>query len=64
MSDIFVDQGFRTHFIVYIVVNLMLIAINLITAPGTYWFIWPLFGWGLGVLGHAVGVGGASKEQH
>ena len=33
-----------------------LIAINLITTPGGYfWAIWPMLGWGLGLGFHAAG---------
>ena len=48
--------GFYIHLVVYILVNSMLIAINLVTAPGTYWFVWPLIGWGIGVLFHGLSV--------
>ncbi|MEZ4662331.1 MAG: 2TM domain-containing protein [Caldilineaceae bacterium] len=48
--------GFYTHLAVYILVNGLLIAINLITSPETYWFIWPLIGWGIAVAIHALGV--------
>ena len=48
--------GFYTHLAVYILVNGLLIAINLMTSPGTYWFFWPLIGWGIGLLFHGLGV--------
>jgi len=31
----------------YLLVNLLLIMINLITNPNTIWFIYPLLGWGI-----------------
>jgi uncharacterized membrane protein YdbT with pleckstrin-like domain len=48
--------GFRSHLLVYAVVNAALAAINLITSPGYLWFVWPLGGWGLGVAAHAAAV--------
>jgi len=48
--------GFYTHIVVYVVVNIFLIALNLITGPNEIWFYWPLFGWGLGLIFHGVGV--------
>ena len=48
--------GFKIHFIVYLAVNALLIVINLLTTPGTYWFYWPLLAWGIGIAGHAFGV--------
>ena len=48
--------GFYIHLAVYILVNGLLIAIDLMTSPGTYWFIWPLIGWGIGVLVHGLSI--------
>ena len=49
-------QGFYIHLLIYIVVGILLVFINLSTDPQHYWFMWPLIGWGIGVLFHAVGV--------
>ncbi len=35
---------------------LLLVAINMLTSPGTVWFIWPLLGWGLAVVLHGARV--------
>ena len=43
-------RGFLIHLTVYIFVNAMLIAINLIYTPKKIWFFYPLFGWGIGVI--------------
>jgi hypothetical protein len=42
------------HLAAYLSVNLLLILINLGTTPGYLWFQWPLCGWGIGLLAHAV----------
>ena len=47
--------GFYTHLSAYIVVNLLLIVINLISPARHYWFIWPLLGWGVGIFFHGMG---------
>lgn len=47
---------FVVHLAVYILVNGFLIYINLTTSPGYYWFIWPLAGWGIGLLLHGLQV--------
>ena len=51
--------GFQVHLGIYIAVNSFLIAIWYFT---TYpygsvfpWFIFPLFGWGIGIVGHFLG---------
>jgi hypothetical protein len=58
--------GFRKHFLGYVIVNAALLAINLLTSPGYYWFVWPLLGWGIGVVAHFASVyidEGASRER-
>ena len=49
-------KGFYTHFIVYILVNILLVIIWAATGAGFPWFIFPLGGWGIGVLFHFLGV--------
>lgn len=46
--------AFRAHLIAYVVINAGLAAINLATSPGTLWFVWPMFGWGIGLVAHGV----------
>ncbi len=48
--------GFYVHCAVYVAVNLMLLAINLITSPGALWFVWPLMGWGVAIVLHGTSV--------
>ena len=46
-------KGFYIHVTVFLLVNCGLAGINFATgAP--WWFQWPLLGWGIGLLGHAV----------
>jgi transcriptional regulator with XRE-family HTH domain len=49
-------KGFYSHLISYLLVNSGLMAINLIGSPRHIWFIFPLLGWGLGLLSHALSV--------
>ena len=59
--------GFSIHLTAYLVVNTLLVAINLATSPGRLWFKWPLLGWGVGLVAHALVVfflaGRASKAR-
>lgn len=53
--------GFYWHLASYLVVNGMLIVIYLLTSLGTGdlyypWFVWPLAGWGVGLVLHFVGI--------
>jgi hypothetical protein len=48
--------GFYIHLAVYVAVNIVLVTINLAHSPQYLWFLWPLFGWGIGVFFHALGV--------
>ena len=49
-------KGFYIHLIVYVLVNLLLFTINMVTSPRGLWFIWPLMGWGIAIVLHAVSV--------
>ena len=49
-------RGFYGHLSVYVIVNLGLFLINMITSPETLWFIWPLMGWGIAIALHALRV--------
>ena len=50
-------QGFLFHLAAYIVVNIMLVLIWAFAAGGGYpWFIFPIGGWGIGLLFHGLGV--------
>jgi hypothetical protein len=51
-------KGFYTHLTVYVLVNLLLCTINLLTSPDSLWFYWPLMGWGIAVALHALRVFG------
>jgi hypothetical protein len=42
--------AFFSHLWSFIAVQLMLLAINLLTTPGYLWFVFPLLGWGLGLF--------------
>jgi 2TM domain len=48
-------KGFYSHLTSYILVIAFLIFINLRYSPKHLWFFWPAFGWGIGLLFHAIG---------
>ena len=49
-------KGFYIHFAIYIAVNIMLVIIWSVTRDGFPWFVFPLGGWGIGILFHFLGV--------
>ena len=46
-------RGVAIHALVFFAVNAFLFAINFLTTPGEWWFLFSVFGWGLGLLLHA-----------
>ena len=48
--------GFYIHLMVYVIVNIFLVAINLMTSPGQLWFYWPLLCWGFGLAFHGFAI--------
>jgi hypothetical protein len=53
-------RGFYKHLSVYVIVNLGLFLINMTTSPESLWFIWPLMGWGIAIVLHALRVFGGT----
>ena len=49
-------KGFYGNLIAYIVVNIGLVVVNLLTSPKHLWFYWPLLWWGIGVIFHGLKV--------
>ena len=49
-------KGFYTHLAVYLAVNTMLIIIWAVTGDGFPWFLFPLGGWGIGILFHFLSI--------
>ncbi|MBU0731926.1 2TM domain-containing protein [Patescibacteria group bacterium] len=49
-------KGFYTNLITYVVMNVVLFVINLVTSPGHWWFYWVTIFWGIAVLIHGVTV--------
>jgi len=52
-------RGFYVHLTVYVIINLGLFAINMLASPGSLWFFWPLMGWGIAIVLHALRVFGS-----
>ncbi|HEU0192190.1 MAG TPA: DUF1707 domain-containing protein [Mycobacterium sp.] len=53
-------RGVRIHLLAYLAVSVLMIAIWLATAvaaDGSYfWPVWPILGWGIGVVSHVIPV--------
>lgn len=59
-------QGFIIHGILFLAVNAALFGIWKATGAHYPWFLWPLFGWGIGIVGHALSLAfgpGSWSEQ-
>ncbi len=49
-------RAFWVHLTVYILVNAFLVFVWAVTSGGSFWPVWPMFGWGIGLAAHAAGV--------
>ena len=47
-------NGFLIHLMMYVVVNAGLVLIWAVSERGYPWFLWPLLGWGVGILAHLL----------
>ena len=45
---------FLLHLSVYLTTNLSLVVIWAVTGAGYPWFVFPILGWGIGLVAHAV----------
>ena len=55
--------GFYRHLMIYIAVCVLLTLVNFSTSTDHLWFIWPVMGWGLAVVLHALSVFAFSGES-
>ncbi|HEY2813312.1 MAG TPA: 2TM domain-containing protein [Acidimicrobiales bacterium] len=46
-------RAFRTHLVVYVVINAFLIGVWALSGAGYFWPVWVLAGWGIGLALHA-----------
>jgi hypothetical protein len=51
-------RDFRTHVVIYVIVNAMLVGIWAATGAGFFWPIFPILGWGIGIGANAWDVYG------
>jgi len=49
-------KAFYSHLATYVVVIAALALVNLFSDTERLWFLWPLFGWGIGVAAHGLSV--------
>jgi len=45
---------FYIDLLVFVLVNLFLFLLNTTFTPEKLWFIWPLMGYGIGIIAHAI----------
>lgn len=46
----------------YCIIIPFLAILNIVTARGYLWFLWPALGWGVGIAFHAISVFGIGKS--
>jgi Na+/melibiose symporter-like transporter len=56
-------RGFYRNLASYIVVNIILIVINLLTEPHKLWFFWVTLFWGIGLVIQAFSVFGPQSRM-
>lgn len=47
-------KGFYLHAAIYVLVNVGLIFVYAFSSAGGFWPIWPMLGWVVGLLAHAL----------
>ena len=54
-------KGFYIHLGIYLIVNAGLIVVDALTGPN-WWVQWVFFGWGIGIVAHALAVFGRASK--
>jgi hypothetical protein len=55
--------GYWSHLTAYAIIITVLVVINVITWGGYFWAIWPMMGWGIGLLFHTANVFGPQRGE-
>lgn len=55
-------SGFTVHGITFAAVNTLFLLVNVIFSPGFLWFLFPLAGWGIGLLHHYIEVRARARD--
>ena len=56
-------REFLAHLAPYVLVSALLVAINLLSGARHFWAVWPLLGWGIGILSHGMAALRTSGEN-
>lgn len=60
-------RGVRIHLGAYLAVSVLMIGIWLVTAVSVgqwyFWPVWPILGWGIGIVSHAIPVGACASRR-
>ncbi len=56
------QTDFKRHLRTYLVMSFFFFVLNLVTAPGAWWFYWPVIGWGIGVLMQGLSLYGPLRD--
>jgi hypothetical protein len=51
-------KDFYNHLGTWLFFSAFFVLLNFLTSKGSFWAIWPIMGWGIGVAMHALGVFG------
>lgn len=54
-------KGFYVHLFIYLLTMPVIIGVNLVFVPSFHWFWFSVFGWGVGLFFHWLGVFGFNK---
>lgn len=49
-------RSFYQHLIGYALTMALLAVINWIVTPDYWWVVWPMLGWGIGIVSHAISI--------
>lgn len=56
-------RDFIKHLRVYLAMSIFFVVLNVMTSSGNFWAIWPIMGWGIGVVMEGLSVYGPLRDR-
>lgn len=56
-------RKFLKDFRVYLAMSVFFVVLNVMTGGGTFWAIWPILGWGLGIVIKGMSLYGPLRDR-
>lgn len=57
-------RDFKLHLVMYVMFNALLVLVWTLNSPSFFWPVFPLAGWGIGIVAHAFDIYARKPSEH